>query len=73
SDTGLGIPPDVIDRIFDPFFTTKPVGSGTGLGLAIVHGMIHSLGGSIDVESSPGTGTTFRITLPRGRELEETG
>jgi len=72
TDTGPGIPPDIIDRIFDPFFTTKPVGAGTGLGLSIVHGMIGSFDGSIDVESTVGTGTTFRIILPRGPETEET-
>jgi CheY-like chemotaxis protein len=64
-DTGSGIPPDVLPRIFDPFFTTKPVGVGTGLGLAICHRIIVSLGGSISVDTRPGKGTQFRITLPR--------
>jgi signal transduction histidine kinase len=63
-DDGPGIPPDVIGRIFDPFFTTKDVGTGTGLGLAISHSVIRAHGGQIDVESTPGAGTTFRITLP---------
>jgi len=64
ADTGGGIPANVIGRVFDPFFTTKPVGQGTGLGLAISHEIVRSLGGSITVESTPGTGTTFTIVLP---------
>jgi PAS domain S-box-containing protein len=64
SDTGVGIPPQVIGRIFDPFFTTKPIGQGTGLGLAISHEIVRSLGGSISVESTLGAGTTFRVLLP---------
>jgi signal transduction histidine kinase len=64
SDTGSGIPQQIINRIFDPFFTTKPVGTGTGLGLSITHGIIRKHHGRIDVNSQPGHGTTFRITLP---------
>jgi CheY-like chemotaxis protein len=64
SDTGAGIPPDVLPRIFDPFFTTKPVGLGTGLGLAICRRIVLGLGGDIQVESVPGK-TTFRVTLHR--------
>ncbi|GAB5605837.1 sensor histidine kinase [Sideroxyarcus sp. TK5] len=64
SDNGKGIPPDIIGRIFDPFFTTKPVGEGTGLGLAISHQIIQQHGGSIRVESRPGEGTSFHISLP---------
>jgi two-component system cell cycle sensor histidine kinase/response regulator CckA len=64
-DTGSGIAPHVIGRIFDPFFTTKPPGVGTGLGLAICHRIVTSLRGSIDVESQPGRGSTFRVTLLR--------
>ena len=64
-DTGHGIPPGIIDRIFDPFFTTKEHTEGTGMGLSVAHGIIKSHGGSIDVESRPGQGTTFRIYLPK--------
>ena len=65
-DTGVGIAPELRARIFDPFVTTKPVGEGTGLGLSICHTIVTSLGGTIDVESEVGKGTTFRIVLPRG-------
>ena len=64
SDTGSGIGADVLGRIFEPFFTTKAVGVGTGLGLSISHGIVASLGGRIDVESTPGKGTKFRVLLP---------
>ncbi len=64
SDTGVGIPQDVVPRIFDPFFTTKEPGKGTGLGLAMVYGLIKAHDGYIDVHSVPGQGTTFDIYLP---------
>ena len=64
ADEGSGIAPDNLRRIFDPFFTTKPVGKGTGLGLSLSYGIIHKHGGSIDVRSQIGTGSTFRVTLP---------
>jgi two-component system NtrC family sensor kinase len=63
-DTGAGIPADLISKVFDPFFTTKPVGDGTGLGLTICHRIVEEHGGTIDVESEPGKGTTFIIKLP---------
>ena len=52
------------DRIFDPFFTTKPIGMGTGLGLALSYGIVQKHHGNITASSTPGAGTTFRITLP---------
>jgi two-component system NtrC family sensor kinase len=64
TDTGPGIPPDRIGKVFDPFFTTKPVGEGTGLGLTICHRIVEEHGGTIDVESEPGKGTSFIIRLP---------
>jgi two-component system NtrC family sensor kinase len=64
SDTGVGIPPKNITKIFEPFFTTKEVGRGTGLGLAVCYGILTEHGGSLDVQSTVGVGTTFTITLP---------
>lgn len=64
SDTGHGIAPEHLRKIFQPFFTTKPPGVGTGLGLSVVHGIIKGHGGDIRVESTPGVGTIFFITLP---------
>jgi CheY-like chemotaxis protein/two-component sensor histidine kinase len=69
ADTGVGIPPGVLDRIFDPFFTTKEVGEGTGLGLSLVHGIVTDMGGAIDVKSTPGEGTRFEIWLPVSGEI----
>jgi len=63
-DTGHGIKPEHLDKIFDPFFTTKEVGQGTGLGLSISYGIIEKHGGTIEVESKVGEGTTFTVTLP---------
>lgn len=63
-DTGSGIAPEHLNRIFDPFYTTKPVGEGTGLGLSISFGIVERHKGTIQVESQPGAGTTFTVTLP---------
>ncbi len=63
-DSGAGIPADLLQRIFDPFFTTKPVGSGTGLGLSISYGIINKHHGRIDVTSTVGEGSCFRIVIP---------
>ncbi|HYE71738.1 MAG TPA: ATP-binding protein, partial [Blastocatellia bacterium] len=63
-DTGTGIAPENLAKIYDPFFTTKQIGQGTGLGLAVSYGIIQDHGGHIQVESQPGAGTQFRITLP---------
>ena len=67
SDTGIGIAPENVAKIYDPFFTTKGVGQGTGLGLAVSYGIVQEHAGHITVDSTPGQGTTFRITLPTAR------
>jgi signal transduction histidine kinase len=79
SDTGPGIPKEMQNRIFEPFFSTKESASGTGLGLSIVYGIVRAHQGAIVVDSAPGRGATFRITLPvdgphkPGQETEQYG
>mgnify|MGYP003940053653 CR=1 FL=1 len=64
SDSGIGMSADIAARAFDPFFTTKPVGSGTGLGLSISYSIINKHHGRIDLDSTPGVGSRFRVVLP---------
>jgi PAS domain S-box-containing protein len=70
SDTGTGIAPEIINKVFEPFFTTKPREQGTGLGLSTVYGIARQLGGSVDLSSKPGAGTTFRVWLPLAERAE---
>ena len=71
TDTGCGMPPEVLDRAFEPFFTTKPVGKGTGLGLSQIFGFAHQSGGEVGIESQVGRGTTVSIYLPRTEKAAE--
>ena len=73
TDTGVGIPPDLLPHIFDAFFTTKPEGEGTGLGLSVSKEIITQYGGRIEVESEPGRGTTFSVWLPTRPAAPEQG
>ncbi|WP_209443490.1 ATP-binding protein [Falsiroseomonas frigidaquae] len=65
TDTGTGMPPEVVERAFDPFFTTKPLGKGTGLGLSMIYGFVRQSGGHVRIDSAPGQGTSAVLYLPR--------
>jgi len=69
-DSGKGIKPEHLKKIFEPFFTTKPVGKGTGLGLSLAYGIVELHRGKLDVQSAPGAGAKFRVTIPRKRAVE---
>jgi signal transduction histidine kinase len=63
-DNGCGIPAEDVDRVFEPFFSTKTHKGGTGLGLSITYNLVHEIGGTIEVQSKEGEGTTFRVIIP---------
>jgi CheY-like chemotaxis protein/two-component sensor histidine kinase len=75
TDTGIGMSRDVAAKAFDPFFTTKPIGQGTGLGLSMIYGFAKQSGGSAEIESTPGIGTTIKLHIPRlaGGVADEAG
>jgi DNA topoisomerase VI subunit B len=71
TDTGAGMPPEVIAQAFEPFFSTKPEGKGTGLGLSMVYGFVKQSGGHVRIYSEVGTGTTIKLYLPRADQRED--
>ena len=73
SDNGQGIAPDIIDKVFDPFFTTKEVGKGVGLGLPMVHGIVHSVGGHIQLRAGAQAGAEFSLWIPLGEPRSASG
>ena len=70
-DTGVGIPTEHLNKVFEPFFTTKELGKGTGLGLSVTYGLVHEMGGRIELDSVVGEGTTFTISLPIAGDMAE--
>jgi PAS domain S-box-containing protein len=73
TDTGIGMPPEMVRRAFDPFFTTKKPGDGNGLGLSLVYGFVHQSGGQVRIRSAPGQGCTVEMRLPAAPEPETAG
>lgn len=71
SDTGVGMPPEVMGKVFEPFFTTKPIGQGTGLGLSMIYGFAQQSGGTVSISSEPGRGTNIKLYLPAARTALE--
>jgi len=70
-DTGVGMPPEIIDKVFDPFFTTKPIGQGTGLGLSMIYGFAQQSGGAVRIDSIPDKGTSITLYLPSSQNSPE--
>lgn len=71
SDTGTGMPPEIVDKVFEPFFSTKSEGKGSGLGLSMVYGFVKQSGGHVKIYSEPGHGTTIKLYLPRSMDSED--